>query len=119
MCALTVCPISAQDVEDMCQVLADVEDWQGLAGWLNVETITIEERCASSNSPAMCCRRELVRRYCNRLLSQPRKIAEDVAQVLERMDHKRQAEELRQLKFGKSVANRSSPLNRRGKPHIA
>ena len=96
-------------------MLADVEDWQGLAGWLNVEVIPIEERCAQSNSPAMCCRRELVRRYCNRQLSHPSKVAEDIALALERMDHMRQAEELRHLKFGKWVAKRNSPLSTNGK----
>ena len=80
-------------------MLAHVSDWKGLAGWLSVDTIPIEEDCAlQTNSRAMCYRRELVQRYCDRQLSGPSKVAESIATALEKMHHNRQAEELRQRK---------------------
>ena len=94
-----------REVEAISHVIADVEDWQGLADWLSIGRSSIEEGCARSNSPAMCYRHELVRLYCNKLSSHSSKITEDIAHLLERMDHKRQAEQLRQLNFGKSRSN--------------
>ena len=81
-------------------MLSDVEDWQGLANWLNIRSDNIKEDCAQSNSLMMCHRRELVHRYCNKHLFDPNKVAEGIAKKLEQMDHKHQAEELRQLQFG-------------------
>lgn len=95
--------LSDQNVEAISKVLSEVEDWEGLANWLDIGSDNIKEDCAQSSSLMMCHRRELVRRYCNKHLFDPNKVAARIAEVLEQMNYKRQAEELRhvQLQFGK------------------
>ena len=108
-----LCCLAGRDVEDIAQVLADVPDWKGLANRLNIRSSDIETKCALDGDPASCYRRELVRRYCDRQESEnPSKVAEDVAEALEQMNHKLQAQQLRKLEFGKSVTKRSSPQGR-------
>ena len=85
--------------------LEGVTNWKGLASWLDVRSNSIETDCAREGSQAACCRQELVRSYCDKEPSgDPYTVSEDIAQELEKMDHKRQAKKLRQLQFGKCVA---------------
>lgn len=88
-------------------MLSEVKDWEGLANQLDIESDIIKEDCAQSISRAMCYRRELVHRYCNKYLFDLNKLAEEIAKELEQMGHNRQAEKLRQLQFGKLVAQQS------------
>ena len=89
-------------MEVISKILLYVDDWKGLAGWLNINSDEIEGGCRQENAVPRCYRREIVNRCCNRQESEnSTKVAEDIANVLEWMDHKRQAEQLRQLKFGK------------------
>ena len=82
-------------------MLADVPDWKGLAGSLNIRSSDIETNCAQGTAQAACYRRELVRRYCDQQVSDnPSKVAEDMAEELEGMSHKLQAQQLRKLEFG-------------------
>lgn len=100
-------------------VLADVSDWRGLANWLNIKTIDIETKCALNGDQASCYRQELVRRYCNsRLSGNPCTVAKDISKALEKMNHNYQGEQLRNLEFGKSVAEHSSPVGRDGRSPI-
>ena len=93
-------------MEDISQALADVRDWKGLTNRLSIRSDDIETYCAADSALAACHRRELVRRYCDKQPSgDPYKVAEYIAKVLEKMDHKRQAEQLRQLEFGKWASN--------------
>lgn len=90
-------------------MLADVLDLKGLANWLNIGSNDIETVCFSQ---AACYRRELIRRYCDRQQYDPRnpgKVAEDIAEALEQMDYKLQAQQLREL-FSKTVSKHSGPL---------
>ena len=97
-------------MEDIAQVLAGVPDWKGLANRLNIRSSDIDTNCAQDVAQASCYRRELVRRYCDTQLSEnPSKVAEEIAEALEQMDHTLQAQQLRKLKFGKSVTKRSGP----------
>ena len=97
---MVLCASLGRDVEDISRVLADVPDWKGLAGSLNIRSYDIETNCAQDVAQASyaCHRRELVRRYCDRQLSEsPSKVAEDIAEALEHMNHKLQAQQLRNL----------------------
>ena len=90
-------------MQDISRVLADVPDWKGLAGWLNIRSNDVEIDCAQDVAQASCYRRELIHRYCNRQLSEnPYKVAEDIANALKQMDHRLQAQQLRELEFCKS-----------------
>ena len=81
------------------QVLAEVSDLGGLAGWLNIRSNDIEAKCARQGA---CYRRELVSQHCDRQQSEnPSKVAKDIAVALEKMGHIRQAQRLRELDFGK------------------
>ena len=101
--------LPGRDVEDISRVLADVPDWKGLAGSLNIRRNDIETNCAQDVAQVSCCRRELVRRCCDSQLSEnPSKVAEDIAEALEQMNHKRQAQQLRKLEFGKSMTLKRS-----------
>ena len=108
-----MCFLPDQDVALISQELKSVSDWKGLASWLDMESNAIETDCAGEGSKAACYRRKLVRSYCDYQPSEdPYKVVEDIAVALEKMKHKRQAEKLRQLQFGKWVAKRNSPLGR-------
>ena len=97
------------DVQTISEVLSDVNDWVGLAGSLDLANSRIETECAHESSGARheCYRRSLVRRYCDKWPSgSPEEVAEQIAQVLEeRMDHKRQAQQLRKLRFGECTVS--------------
>ena len=98
-------------MEEISLVLTDVPNWKGLAGWLNIKTSDIKTNCAQDSDQAACYRRGLVRRYCDSQLSEnPSKVAQDIAEALDKMDHhKLQAQQLRQL------AKCNSPPGRDGK----
>ena len=99
-------------MENICRVLATVPDWNELADRLNIKSNDIETKCAQDVAQALCYRRELVHRYCNLQLSKdPGKVAEDIATALEQMDQLLQAQQLRELEFGKWVDKLSSPLS--------
>ena len=93
------------DVEQTTSVLLDVKDWKGLANWLNVRSNDIERNCVLDGTQASCYRRTVVCRYYNsKGTDKWSEIAESIAEVLEtKMDHKRQAQQLRSLVFGKLV----------------
>ena len=98
-------------MQDISKVLENVPDWKGLAGWLSIESHPIETDCAQDVAQASCHRRELVLRYCNRQPSEnPCKVAVDIANELEKMNHRLQAQQLRNLKFGK-LAKCNSPYS--------
>ena len=106
-----------RDMADISRVLADVPDWKGLAGSLNIRSDDIEENCEQDVARASCYRRKLVRRYCDKQPSEnPSKVADEIAAKLEQMDHTLQAGKLRELKFGKSVTKRSSRTGCGGMP---
>ena len=91
-----------RDVEVMSRVLREVEDWQGLAAYLNVRASEIVEDCSLRDGvPSHCFRRRIVRRYCDSLYyDDPEWIAEGLATQLEEMDHNRLANVMRTLQFG-------------------
>ena len=108
--------VPAPDVEDISRVLADMPDWKELADSLNIRSSDVETNCAQDVSQPSCYRRDLVRRYCDSQQSgDPSKVAEDIAQSLRKMKYEPQAQQLRNLGFGKLVAKHSNP---RGLPPI-
>ena len=58
-------------------------DWETLAAWLNVSPIPIKENCGTSTGMAQCCRRELVKTYCDQRGGDPERVKEDIRHVLE------------------------------------
>ena len=92
---------AGSDVEKIIAVLEEVEDWEGLAGRLDINIITIRNNCGTSTDQARCYRRQLVRTYCDRLPSgDPNKVATDFALILDKMGKKSKAKKLRELSFG-------------------
>ena len=107
-----LCFLTGPDVEDIAQVLAGVPDWKGLANRLSIRSNDIETNCVPDGDRASCYRRELVRRLCDLQKSEnSSKVAEVIANALEQMNHKLQAQQLRNLEFGKSVAERGGEGN--------
>ena len=95
---------AGSDVEKIVDVLEEVEDWEGLAGRLNFDTIPIKTNCDTTIWQARCYRRRLVRTYCDLLLSgDPRKAVTKFATILDQMKKKRQAEKLRELTFSSKL----------------
>lgn len=93
---MILCSPLEKDVVKIAGTLADVEDWERLAGSLNINSMEIWTDCAHHPSPAMCRRRKLVRRYCDSQQSgSPRVVAEDIAAELGRMGCARQGANLR------------------------
>lgn len=88
-------------MQQIAGVLEEVEDWEALAGWLNIGTANIRQNCALTITVAQCCRRKLVKTYCDRLTSSdPYKAASGIAHELEsKMRIKNIAQKLRELKF--------------------
>ena len=83
-------------------VQEDIVDWEGLARWLNLKSGTVEEiktTCRlESTSIASCYRRKMVNYYCDMQTSDSStKVAEDIAQVLDGINKKKHAEQLRRL----------------------
>ena len=93
---MIVCSPADADVETISRILLDVQDWEGLAAAIPVNTIEVKTDCEQALSRAKCYRRELVRRYCDRQQSaDPIKVAEGIAVELERMGNVRQGAQLR------------------------
>ena len=87
-------------MEKISSVLGEVEGWKGLGGWLNVKTEAIESNCLRDSDIFKCCRRQLVKSYCDREGKSAEEVAEDFASTLEnRMNNKRVAKSLRKLTF--------------------
>ena len=57
-------------------------DWETLAGWLGVNAKLIRENCATSAALGQCCRRELVKTYCDQRGGDPGRVKEDIGYVL-------------------------------------
>ena len=92
-----------RDVQEIAAVLEEVEDWEALAGWLDIRIATINninKNCPSFDR-AQCQWRQLVRTYCDLDgAGDPYKTAADIAIVLDsKMDKKSQAQKLKQLEF--------------------
>jgi len=103
--------LSEKDVAAIPNELESVENWEGLANWLNVGSNVLKMDCAGERSRPACYRRKLVRYYCDSQVSgDPNNVTDDIAKALDKMNLKRQAQRLRNLQFGKWVGKHSSPL---------
>ena len=90
------------DVQTISNVLSGVDNWEVLAGWLNIANGLIQAECQPKMNGVKheCYRSSLVRRYCQKSGSRE-EVVENMAQVLEeKMDNKWKAQELRRLRFG-------------------
>ena len=90
-----------KDVRMIAAELKSLSDWEELSGWLVESTVFIKENClATTTAVAECCRRELVRTYCDMSSVSPQQVAENMADVLDnKMKNKRIAKALRRLHF--------------------
>ena len=88
-------------MQQIAGLLEEVENWEALAGWLNIRTTNIKQNCALTITVAQCYRRKLVETYCSRLTSSdPYKAASSIAHELEsKMRIRNIAQKLRELKF--------------------
>ena len=99
----TIITSKDKDVQMIAAALGDINNVEGLAGWMNIKFGSIRENCASSMALAECYRRSLVRSYCDESGHGPQQVAENIAAILEKdMKNKRVAQILRQLKFTQS-----------------
>lgn len=99
-----ICSTAGSDVEMIVDVLEEVQDWEGLAGRLNLDTISIRTYCDTTIWQAQCYRRQLVRAHCDSLPhGDPRKVAKSIALMLDRMKKMRQANKLRELNFSSKL----------------
>ena len=99
----TIITSKDKDVQMIAAELGEIDNVEGLAGWMNIKFGLIKENCGSSTAPAECYRRSLVRGYCGKSGHGPQQVAEDIAAILEKdMKNKRVAQILRQLKFAQS-----------------
>ena len=99
----TIITSKDKDVQMIAAALGDINNVEGLAGWMNIKFGPIRENCASSMVLAKCYRRSLVRSYCDESGHGPQQVAEDITAILEKdMKNKRVAQILRQLKFTQS-----------------
>ena len=96
------CQSTGGNVEKIVDILEEVQDWEGLAGRLNIEINSIKTNCGTSTDQARCYRRQLVRTYCDRVPSgDPRQVATEIAFVLDvKMKKKKQAQKLREMSLG-------------------
>ena len=90
-----------KDVLMIAAELKSLSDWEELSGWLINNKGIIRENClARTTAVAECCRRELVRTYCDMSSVSPQQVAENMADVLDKkMKNRRIAKALRQLNF--------------------
>ena len=94
-------------MQAIVEILKEVDEWATLAGWLNINSETIEENCIrTSVTVAECRRTAMVRTCCDREPSgDPSKVASAIADVLEsRMDKKYQAKRIRALTFSSELS---------------
>ena len=89
-------------MEKISRELKEGVDWEGLAGWLDLNTGGIRTYCnTAGNNLAQCYRRNLVQLYCEHTAKSPQQVAEDMARVLEHeMKNRIVAKNLWQLTFG-------------------
>ena len=76
----------ARDVQEIADSLGKVEDWEGLASRLGVgrgDINTIKENCDRPDTRAQCCRRELVKTYCDWIGGDPERVKSDIRESLE------------------------------------
>ena len=91
----------------MVNALEDVNDWETLSECLDVGRGVINmirEKCYTQHHGdlALCFRMKLVEYYCEKTARTPRRVADDIADVLDKcMSMKKQADKLRHLKLGK------------------
>ena len=93
---------AAVDVQTISNVLSGVENWEGLARWLDLERGPIQAKCLPKLNGAKheCYRRTLVQQYCEKCGSRE-EVVEKIAQVLEeKMNNKLKAQQLRKLSCG-------------------
>ena len=79
-------------------MLLEVQDWKGLASELDIKIG--DQNAISSNcrdNEAKCHRRSLVQNYCDAGGLAVEVVAENIAQALESMGHKKQANNIRNL----------------------
>ena len=93
-------------MEKIVKVLREVDDWEKLAGWLDLGYGKINEiktDCLrESDGFAACYRRKLVRAYCDGSRKNSVEVARYIAHILEmEMASKSQADRLRSILFGK------------------
>ena len=86
-----------KDVYDIADVLLDVDDWTGLAIQLEVKARRIRDNCkdGSGQDVAKCYRRGVVREFCNTNGLEVEEAVEKIAQALELIGNKKQANILR------------------------
>ena len=97
-------------MQTISNVLSGVDNWEGLAGWLDIESDPILTKCRSKSNGAKheCYRSSLVRRYCQKSGSREETV-DNIAQVLEeKMNNKWKAQELRKLRFGECRMTKDS-----------
>ena len=90
------------DVQTISNVLSGVENWEELAGWLDLDDDAIQAKCQPKLNGVKhkCYRSTLVRQYCEKWGSRE-EVVEKIAQVLEeKMNNKLKAQQLRKLTFG-------------------
>lgn len=86
----------------MAEVLEEVDDWERLAGLLNITgcaTDNINKNCASFGR-AECQWKELVKTYCDTIPSDDSyEAASDIARKLREMQHPKEAKRMEELHF--------------------
>ena len=93
------------DVQTISNVLSGVENWEELAGWLNLESGPIQAKCLPKLNGVKheCYRSTLVQQYCEKRGSRE-EVVEKISQVLEeKMNNKLKSQELRKLRFGECI----------------
>ena len=97
-------------MEVIVEVLTEVTNWKMLAGSLDVEygkISGIKANCLIEMDTYRCCRRELVRMYCDKTGKNTVDVVKEIARILERsMALKSQADKLRLINFGKLSSNK-------------
>ena len=98
------------NLEKIVKVLTEVNDWENLAGWLNLGRGVInglKTHCLrEGDGLAGCYHRKLVTAYCDETGRSSVEVAHDIAHILESdMASKSQADRLRSLFFGKLCSN--------------
>ena len=94
--------LTDREVNKVADVLLEVDDWMGLASKLHIKpedqnSIQSNCRAGSGLDVAKCFRRRLVQMYCDLTGLDVEELAEIIVQALEKMHHKKQANEIRKL----------------------